>query len=423
MPEGHCEHGKRRRDCMQCMPAAACEHGKRQRDCGECCQHPCAHGNVPRRCKRCTKSKEQNPRGAHRGQVAAGFMWSADLGFAVATMDSMAMGNRASACALAVATMPAPLPLPAPPVPAPPPSAPPPPPSLPPPLAPPSVASPVEQPAQPTPSTPSPPPPPSVSMALTVVQPAPPTPTLVPPPATVELPAVVACPAVSLPAIVCLVNRPGPQLPTQTADGLPLPRDCFNPYDEAAPAGTWQRIAKHVPKCAYALLGLPQDTAPPLLMIEAHTIRAPVDLDTLMQEGGYSGFCIHTARDVLLCGLNPELSAQTFTTTAQMRSASFVVDEVHSMVPLIRQSAKDLGGTHTIYDDYTTRFGYRYRWEASPSPSPAHSPHLHPALSPSLLTLTPHPHPHPSPSPSPLTPHPSTPQHKPALGTWYSSNG
>ena len=198
-----------------------------------------------------------------------------------------------------------------------------------------------------------------------------------------------ACPAVSLPAIVSLANRPGPPLPTTTADGLPLPRDCFNPYDEKAPAGTWRRIEKHVITCARALLGTTWDFegCATLLMIPLQSITAPVDLDTLMSDGGYGGFCIHTDRDILLIGLNPELSAKTFKEVARIRKASWVVAEATEMVPFIQQAAKAQGGTHTIYDDYTTRFGYRC--EASPSPS------ISPSPSPSPLTTHPHPHPHP----------------------------
>ena len=390
MPGGSCEHCKRRRDCTQCMSAATCVHKKRKRDCGECCQTPCEHGQVPRRCTTCKtqSTQSQSPRGMHRGPVAAGFMWSADLGFAIATMDSMAMGNRASAFALAVAT-------------------------------PASVASmdsmamgnrasacalavarPASAPPPPPPPRPPPPPPP-LALPAPVQSLASPTPT------TVSLPAVLACPAVSLPAIVSLVNRPGPPLPTQTADGLPLPRDCFNPYDEAAPKGTFARIAKHVTRNAYALLGLPQDAAPPLLMIQAHEIAAAMDLDTLMQQGGYGGFCVHTARDVILCCLNPELSAKTFTTIAQMRHCSWVMDEATAMIPLIAQSAKDLGGTHTIFDDYTTRFGYRCRWRVRVRAFPlasllnlsSHTSHLTPRTSHLILTS------------SSIPPHSSSPPH------------
>jgi hypothetical protein len=147
-------------------------------------------------------------------------------------------------------------------------------------------------------------------------------------------------------------------MPTHTADGKLLPGSCFNPYDEAAPKGTWDKVAKAVPMCARKLLGLNEVDNAKLLMIEAHSITASMDLDALMLKGGYDGFCIHSERDVMLCGLEPGLSAATFRAIAAMRGATCVLKEAPEMAPLIAASAKALSGTFTIHDDYTTRFGY-----------------------------------------------------------------
>ena len=172
-----------------------------------------------------------------------------------------------------------------------------------------------------------------------------------------HLPEVVVAPRVALPAVVSLAKRPGPPLPRQMADGEPLPTKAFNPFEKAAPRGTWKTVADSIPRCVRALLG--RDGSGQLLMIHIETITSSVDLDARMCEGnGYDGFCIYSDRDVLLCGLRKDLARATFVEVARLREASSVLEEGEAMEALIRPSAKRLSARFTIEDDYTTGFGY-----------------------------------------------------------------
>ena len=171
-----------------------------------------------------------------------------------------------------------------------------------------------------------------------------------------HLPEVVVAPRVALPAVVSLAKRPGPPLPGEMADGVPLPRSAFNPFLKAAPRGTWEAVAKSIPRCAHALLG--KDGSGQLLMIHIDTIKASVNLDVCMSETGYEGFCIHSDRDVLLCGLRKDLSQATFLEVARQRDSTWVVENANAMEGLIAASAKRLSTRFTIHDDYTTGFGY-----------------------------------------------------------------
>ena len=140
------------------------------------------------------------------------------------------------------------------------------------------------------------------------------------------LPEVVVAPRVALPAVVSLAKRPGPPLPRQMADGKPLPTKAFNPFEKAAPQGTWAAVAACIPRCVRALLH--RDGSGQLLMIHMDTITSSVDLDARMCEGnGYDGFCIFSDRDVLLCGLRKDLARATFVEVARLRGASSVVEE------------------------------------------------------------------------------------------------
>ena len=179
-----------------------------------------------------------------------------------------------------------------------------------------------------------------------------------PSPALLHLPAVIACPPVSLPAVLSLAERPGPPLPSKTADGRSLPVRSFNPFEQEAPSGTWLAFAAHAAKCALALVGRPWDATKQLLMLELSTITGPLDLDAAMRSGGYVGFCIHSKRDMLVCGLDPTLSADTFCTVARTRNAQSVISDAPTIVPLVAQSARRTAKTFTIEDDYTARFGY-----------------------------------------------------------------
>jgi hypothetical protein len=93
-------------------------------------------------------------------------------------------------------------------------------------------------------------------------------------------------------------------------------------------------------------------------MMEVGTIQSAIDLDAKMRTEGWDGFCIHSGRDVLIAGLTAELSALSFTKVCQERRASCVIEDAEAMVPLISNSAKRLAKTFTVFDDYTTRFGY-----------------------------------------------------------------
>lgn len=179
-----------------------------------------------------------------------------------------------------------------------------------------------------------------------------------PAPITCNLPAVVACQAVSLPIVVSLAERPGPCLPRNMANGKPLPVSCFNPFDDG-PRGHFKAVSKQVAECVQALLGL-QDrrSESTILLIEYSSIVGPRFLDEEMRGGNFNGFIVHTSRDVLLAGLNPYLARKSFEQVAHEREASFVIEDVPLIAPLICGNATAAAGTFTHNDDFTAKFGY-----------------------------------------------------------------
>jgi hypothetical protein len=180
-------------------------------------------------------------------------------------------------------------------------------------------------------------------------------PLLCPPPLT--LPTVIACPSISAPRVVSLAQRPGPPLPLTMANGKPLPNRAFNPFEDAAPPGTFDYVCKQIAECAHASGGTGA-----VMRIDYETIGATskkaLTIDQQMRDGGFCGFLIHNKRDVLVTGLNADLCAATFAGGASERGASFVVTEASAMAPLIAASGKRAAASFTIYDDFTTRFGY-----------------------------------------------------------------
>ena len=192
---------------------------------------------------------------------------------------------------------------------------------------------------------------------LPMLIPLPPSPQ--PSPDAWQLPAVIASPIVSLPKRVSLAARPGPKLPTKMANKEHLPISCFNPFEDAAPRGTFESVCKKISKCVAALLELPCDREVRVMHIHYSTIEPGArDLDCEMGNGGFGGFVIHTDRDVLLAGLSSDLARMAFQKVASERDASFVADEADKIAPLIRAAAEAAAGTFSIHDDFTARFGY-----------------------------------------------------------------
>jgi hypothetical protein len=175
-------------------------------------------------------------------------------------------------------------------------------------------------------------------------------------PATV-LPEVVACQQISLPQVVSLAQRPGPPLPRNMANGKPLPSRCFNPMEDSAPSGTVESIIKQITACVAGLLDLPTDGAQcKILQIDYLSISGQRHLDSEMQTGGFWGFIIHSKRDVLLAGLNPDLAREAFLRVANVRGASSLVAEASQVAPLIQRGVQSEAATRT--EVYTTGFGY-----------------------------------------------------------------
>ena len=174
----------------------------------------------------------------------------------------------------------------------------------------------------------------------------------------VSFPPLMVAQALKGPRVVNFAARPGDGLPSRMANRAHLPVSAFNPFCESAPRGTWTRIAKQVPECAKALAGLPADHRGTLLMIPADTISRDMDLDHEMECGGHIGFCVHTKRDVLLCGLTAEAAAASMRAVAATRGATETLDSAAEMIPLISAQASRKAKTFHWTDDFTTRFGY-----------------------------------------------------------------
>jgi hypothetical protein len=175
----------------------------------------------------------------------------------------------------------------------------------------------------------------------------------------ISLPPVIACPSISAPPVVSLAQRPGPPLPSTMANGKPLPSRVFNPFEDAAPRGTFESCCDSIIECVTALLGLSNgEAAQRVLLLGDEAILRPIDLDQEMRDGGYCAFLIHSKTDVLMAGLEPDLAKKAFEKVAADRGATFVVAEARTMIPLIDAAAKRAASDHTIYDDFTTRFGY-----------------------------------------------------------------
>ena len=180
-------------------------------------------------------------------------------------------------------------------------------------------------------------------------------------PPALSLAGVVACESVVLPPVVSLAARPGGKLPSRSADRVGLPCRCFNPFEDAAPRGTFDEVARQIVRCVNGLLCLPaDDAAQNVLLFDYNDLKGfkSLDVDEKMSEKGACGFIIHTPRDVLIAGLNPQLARRSLMKVAEERGAMSVVTEAAEMVPLVQHAAERHAGDFSIHDDYTTRFGY-----------------------------------------------------------------
>ena len=180
-------------------------------------------------------------------------------------------------------------------------------------------------------------------------------------PPALSLPEVVVCKSMALPEVVSLAARPGGNLPSAMANGVPLPCSCFNPFEDAAPRGTFTSVAKQIVSCVNGLLRLPADSAAQnVLLFDYNALKGydSLEIDARMSEEGACGFIIHTARDVLMAGLNPQLARASLLKAAEQRGAMSVVTEAAEMVPLVQRAAERHASEFSIHDDYTTRFGY-----------------------------------------------------------------
>ena len=178
-----------------------------------------------------------------------------------------------------------------------------------------------------------------------------------PRPTNFRLPSLAIDGDVLLPEVICKASRPSPALPRKQANGHPLPTQAFNPFDDKAPAGTWDTIAREVASNLAALFGIP--VVPRMVaMLALECILCDMDMDEYMRAGGFYCFCIHSERDVLLCGLSEEGCAATFKQAARQRDAMHIIESATDMIEKVRAKAQVKAGTFKITDDYTTRFGY-----------------------------------------------------------------
>ena len=148
----------------------------------------------------------------------------------------------------------------------------------------------------------------------------------------------------------------GPPLPSRTASGKHLPVRCFNPFEDKAPTGTWNRLAQEVADCVSAMLRLPPTSLRPLLMIHVTSLSTDINLDEQMSLTDAPGYCVHNDRDVLLCGLRADYSASTFDAVAHDRLMPDVASTATEMIGIIAAAAKATSKSFAITDDYTTRF-------------------------------------------------------------------
>ena len=123
--------------------------------------------------------------------------------------------------------------------------------------------------------------------------------------------------------------------------------------------GQFNNVCKQIAECVQALLDLPDPPSPSkILLIDYRTISGTRVLDEEMRKEEFYGFLIHSSQDVLLAGLRPDLARLSFQLVARQRQSSFVMEDVHSIAPLIRGCAENAAYTFAAHDDYTAKFGY-----------------------------------------------------------------
>ena len=170
------------------------------------------------------------------------------------------------------------------------------------------------------------------------------------------LPEVIVAPSIQCPWVTSLAEMPGPPLPTHLASGTALPSSVFNPFAAKAPRQTFTNAAREAARSAAAMLHIAREEK--LLIIDLDHVSHDTDLDAEMARGDCVGFCIHTKRDVILCGLNRTACEGTFRSASRDRGQEWVIDDAPKMVPLVARMAEKKSKTFKVTDDFTTRFGY-----------------------------------------------------------------
>ena len=129
-------------------------------------------------------------------------------------------------------------------------------------------------------------------------------------------------------------------MPVLLASDKRVQSHCYNPFNPTAPNSFGVKSKKILPIALHCFLDS-DSPVEPFLFLYIDNLRTDMNMDEEIGQGGFIGFCIHTDRDVLLCGLYPDAAKIAFMKVAEQRNATNIIINSSTMIPIIAAKATE----------------------------------------------------------------------------------